>query len=228
MSPSPPSAADIKIFTRHSLPFEIIHDSPTLLASCPNNTFSNLPVLLDPGATLNYIDPTLVQQLNLSTEEITQSFAVRYADGSNAKSRTSRTVTLTVCCSDYCFTDVKFFVTPLSTHQMFFGIPWFLRFGITLDFLQLRLSFNVHRTTTTQASDEIKVSDADKLSINASLASSSTGSMAPITSSASILPAPSPSSTLLQEHANDADHNLGTHFGALFIFDFRVSQPLRY
>ncbi|CAD6929907.1 unnamed protein product [Tilletia controversa] len=76
MSPSPPSAADIKIFTRHSLPFEIIHDSPTLLASCPNNTFSNLPVLLDPGATLNYIDPTLVQQLNLSTEEITQSFAV--------------------------------------------------------------------------------------------------------------------------------------------------------
>ncbi|KAE8206962.1 hypothetical protein CF327_g7446 [Tilletia walkeri] len=212
MSPPPPTAADTKTFQRHSLPFKIIQNSPTLLASCPNDTFSNIPVLLDPGASLNYIDPSLVQQFNLPTEELPQDFAVQYADGSSAKNCTSRTVTLTICCSEYCFPDVKFYVSPLTTHRMFFGIPWFLRFGISLDFLHLCLSFNVHAKPVEQANDEVNISDSDKRSIRATLASSSTGSLAPTTSPLQ-LSAHLSSPTLLQEQTNEEIHVFGTHFG---------------
>ncbi|KAE8263680.1 hypothetical protein A4X09_0g7165, partial [Tilletia walkeri] len=182
---------------------------------CPlpgNSTNRQIHVLLDPGASLNYIDPSLVQQFNLPTEELPQDFAVQYADGSSAKNRTSRTVTLTICCSEYCFPDVKFYVSPLTTHRMFFGIPWFLRFGISLDFLHLCLSFNVHAKPVEQANDEVNISDSDKRSIRATLASSSTGSLAPTTSPLQ-LSAHLSSPTLLQEQTNEEIHVFGTHFG---------------
>ncbi|KAE8209457.1 hypothetical protein CF326_g10099, partial [Tilletia indica] len=95
---------------------------------------------------------------------------------------------------------------------MFFGIPWFLRFGISLDFLHLRLSFNVHGKPVEQANAEVNISDSDKRSIRATLASSSTGSLAPTTSP--LQPSAHPSSpTLLQEQTNEEIHVFGTHFG---------------
>ncbi|KAE8236766.1 hypothetical protein A4X13_0g9034 [Tilletia indica] len=55
----------------------------------------------------------------LLPEDLPQDVAVQYADGSSAKNRTSRTVTLTICCSEYCVPDVKLFIIPLTTYRIF-------------------------------------------------------------------------------------------------------------
>jgi len=152
----------------------MVKHAPTILLSSPDDTFTNIPALLDPGASLNYIDPKLVQQYNLKTEELDEGIDIHYADGSTANQRTTHTVTMTVCCADQCFADVKFHVSPLTTHQIFLGIPWFLFYGITFDFLALQIGFNVHAQPGKPVEDEVQLSDVDKRNIVSTLSSSTT------------------------------------------------------
>jgi len=60
-----------------------------------------IKVLVDPGATHNFVASTLVQKLQLKTVLKTNADTVRFADGSVALSRDATRLDFVLACEEY-------------------------------------------------------------------------------------------------------------------------------
>ena len=90
-------------------------------------------ILLDTGATENFIDQTTVNKLQLGTKRLPYARKVFNVNGT-----LNRSGTITKAC-DLLVTQgnkkerTRFFVTNLGSNRMLFGYPWFKKFNPNID-----------------------------------------------------------------------------------------------
>jgi len=96
-------------------------------------------ILLDTGATENFIDQTTIDKLRLGTKRLPYSQAVYNVDGTM-----NRAGTITRAC-DLLVTQgnkkeqTRFYITNLGRGRMLFGYPWFRKFNPDIDWEKSKL-----------------------------------------------------------------------------------------
>ena len=85
-----------------------------------------ISILIDPGASLSYISPDLVEKCKLSVENFTKSWLVQLASG--AKRKVISFVNTCIVKRDQFETSVKLNVLPLGSYDMLIGMDWLERF----------------------------------------------------------------------------------------------------
>ena len=79
-------------------------------------------ILIDPGASLSYISPSLVEKCKLSVEKFAKSWLVQLATG--AKRKVISFVKNCAVTMDKFETFVKLNVLPLGSYDMLIGMDW--------------------------------------------------------------------------------------------------------
>jgi len=96
-------------------------------------------ILLDTGATENFIDQTTIDKLCLGTKRIPHTRAVYNVNGTlNRSGSITRACDLLVTQGNK-KEQVWFFVTNLGRNQMLFGYPWFKKFNPDIDWEKSKL-----------------------------------------------------------------------------------------
>ena len=81
-----------------------------------------ISILIDPGASLSYISPDLVEKFNLSVEKFAKSWLVQLAIG--AKRKVISFVKNCIVKMDQFETFVKLNILPLGSYDMLIGMDW--------------------------------------------------------------------------------------------------------
>ena len=102
----------------------------TLPASVKTAYSSVLQALIDSGATLNFINEWIVNQLKLKTEPC-PSTRVTLADG-RLLTHSARQVTLEYTVAGVAQRDI-FLVAPIGDHSLILGMPWLERVNPRID-----------------------------------------------------------------------------------------------
>ena len=94
---------------------------------------ASVTVLLDSGATHNFIDPCTIKQLHIGTRPLKQPLSASNVDGT-----LNQTGTITHFCNLTIRTPhqsqtLEFYVANIGSDQMIFGHPWFKVFNPTID-----------------------------------------------------------------------------------------------
>ena len=90
-----------------------------------------ISILYDPGASLSYISPNLVEKCNLSVEKFARSWLVHLATG--AKRKVISFVKNCAVTMDQFETFVKFNVLPLGSYDMLIGMDWLEQHMVVLN-----------------------------------------------------------------------------------------------
>ncbi|KAE8219386.1 hypothetical protein CF319_g6910, partial [Tilletia indica] len=136
------------------------NDSPTIQVSSPSFISSPANALLDTAATRNYLDVEFSHRHSLPLTALLKPIPVIYADGSSGHELITHTTTLQIALPSGPQHRVTFYVTPLRSHDLFLGLPWFQDCVATLDFGHLRLTFSVVSPTPSNTSEPSVVSSA--------------------------------------------------------------------
>ena len=85
---------------------------------------SDLPitVLIDPGASLSYISPKIVEKCNLKPEKFQQSWLIQLATGT--KRKVTHKLPLTAMKLNYFQTKVNLNILPLGSYDLLIGMDW--------------------------------------------------------------------------------------------------------
>ncbi|KAE8247514.1 hypothetical protein A4X03_0g7031, partial [Tilletia caries] len=153
--------------------FNIVQDSPSIQVSSPSFNPSPANTLLDTAATRNYVDVEFSHRHSLPLKALVKPTPVIYADGSFGTEFITHTTTLQIAVSSGPQHQVTFYVTPLRSHHLFLGLPWFKDCVATLDFSRLRLTYSVASPTTlssglSTSSNSSPNSDLPEVSLSAS------------------------------------------------------------
>ncbi|CAD6970757.1 unnamed protein product, partial [Tilletia controversa] len=136
--------------------FNIVQDSPSIQVSSPS--FNPSP---------------FSHRHSLPLKALVKPTPVIYADGSFGTEFITHTTTLQIAVSSGPQHQVTFYVTPLRSHHLFLGLPWFKDCVATLDFSRLRLTYSVASPTTlssglSTSSNSSPNSDLPEVSLSAS------------------------------------------------------------
>jgi len=96
-------------------------------------------ILLDTGATENFIDQTIVDKLHLGTKRLPYARAVHNVDRTNNQSGTITKACDLLIIQGNKKEHMRFFVTNLGSDQMLFGYPWFKKFKPDIDWEKSKL-----------------------------------------------------------------------------------------
>ena len=91
-----------------------------------------ISILIDPGASLSYISPDLVEKCKLSVEKFAKSWLVQLATGAKIKV-ISFVKNCTVKMVQF-ETYVKLNVLPLGSYDMLIGMDWLEQHRVLLNF----------------------------------------------------------------------------------------------
>jgi hypothetical protein len=101
---------------------------------------TSVTVLLDSGATHNFIDSRTVEQLHLGTHLLKQPLSASNVDGTLNKAGTiTHFCNLTVRTKDHSRT-LSFYVANIGSDRMIFGHPWFKAFNPIINWATNTLS----------------------------------------------------------------------------------------
>jgi hypothetical protein len=132
----------------------------TLSASLKTAYSSVLQVLIDSGATLNFINKWIVTQLNLKTESC-PSTRTTLADG-RLLTHSARQVTLEYSVAGVAQHDT-FLVAPIGDHSLILGMPWLERVNSRIDWRVKSVdTSNFFRSSTSSASSAPEVPDLEE------------------------------------------------------------------
>ena len=90
-----------------------------------------ISILIDPGASLSYISPNLVEKCKLSIEKFARSWLVQLATG--AKRKVISFVKNCAVTMDQFETSVKLNVLPLGSYDMLIGMDWLEQHRVVLN-----------------------------------------------------------------------------------------------
>ena len=94
---------------------------------------ASVTVLLDSGATHNFIDPRTIKQLHLGTRPLKQPLSTSNVDGTlNQTGTITHFCNLTIGSTHHSQT-LGFYVANIGSDRMIFGHPWFRMFNLVID-----------------------------------------------------------------------------------------------
>ena len=104
---------------------------PAILRSA--SSMAEEKVLLDSGATTNFLDQRTVKRLRLKTQKLPKPHPVRNVDGtSNSAGQLTHYIDLQVKQNGKEET-LRFFITNLGEDRLLLGFPWFAAFNPPID-----------------------------------------------------------------------------------------------
>ena len=96
-------------------------------------------VLVDSGATENFIDQETIKQLKLRTKKLEQSVKLKNIDGSfNKAGSITHYLNLLVSWGNKKMTE-RFYITNLGSDRLILGYPWLRAFNPTIDWPTCKL-----------------------------------------------------------------------------------------
>ena len=90
-----------------------------------------ISILIDPGASLSYISPNLVEKCKLLVEKFARSWLVKLATG--AKRKVITFIKNCVVTMDQFETSVKLNVLPLGSYDLLIGMDWLEQHRVVLN-----------------------------------------------------------------------------------------------
>ena len=91
-----------------------------------------ISIIIDPGASLSYISPDLVEKCKLSIEKFAKSWLVQLATG--AKRKAISFVKDCIVNMDQFETSMKINVLPSGSYDMLIGMDWLAQHRVILNF----------------------------------------------------------------------------------------------